>query len=199
MILCLGGLGAGEILLIVVIAILVLGPEKTPVYAKKLGEGLAMLKQYSGKLAGEIKENVAEPLSEVVQPLQEVTKEINEPFKDLTDPLKEIKAPLDEAAKAVNDAVRVTAAPLKKAVDEAAEEVEKKDAEEAVEETAEEAAQEPAGEAAQEPAEPAAGEEPVGAADEEMAEDVPSGETTEQAVSEAVAVQEEPLTQKELS
>ena len=64
------GLGFGEILLIIVIAIVVLGPEKTPLYAKKLGEGLTMFKQYSGKLASEIKENVAEPLAEVVQPLQ---------------------------------------------------------------------------------------------------------------------------------
>ena len=77
------GLGFGEILLIIVIAIVVLGPEKTPLYAKKLGEGLTMFKQYSGKLASEIKENVAEPLAEVVQPLQEVSKELTEPFKDL--------------------------------------------------------------------------------------------------------------------
>ena len=48
------GLGFGEILLIIVIAIVVLGPEKTPLYAKKLGEGLTMFKQYSGKLASVI-------------------------------------------------------------------------------------------------------------------------------------------------
>ena len=58
-------MGWGEIILIIVLAILVLGPEKTPVYAKKLGEALGMFKQYSGKLATEIKENVAEPMQEV--------------------------------------------------------------------------------------------------------------------------------------
>lgn len=113
-------LGAWEIILIVIVAIVVLGPEKTPYYAKKLGEALGLMKQYSGKLATEIKENVAEPLSEVVQPLQSVTKEMTEPFKDLTDPLKEIKAPLSEATKAINDAVKVSSQPLKKAVVEAA-------------------------------------------------------------------------------
>ena len=109
-----------EIILIFIVAIVVLGPEKTPYYAKKLGEALGLMKQYSGKLATEIKENVAEPLSEVVQPLQSVTKEMTEPFKDLTDPLKEIKAPLSEATKAINDAVKVSSQPLKKAVVEAA-------------------------------------------------------------------------------
>lgn len=113
-------MGAWEIILIVIVAIVVLGPEKTPYYAKKLGEALGLMKQYSGKLATEIKENVAEPLSEVVQPLQSVTKEMTEPFKDLTDPLKEIKAPLSEATKAINDAVKVSSQPLKKAVVEAA-------------------------------------------------------------------------------
>lgn len=117
-------IGAGEVILIVILAIFVLGPEKTPYYAKKLGEGLGLMKQYSGKLATEIKENVAEPLSEVVQPLQEVSKEMREPFKDITDPLKEIKAPLTEATRALNNAVNVTAQPLKTAVNEAAAEVE---------------------------------------------------------------------------
>ena len=129
-------LGAWEIILIVIVAIVVLGPEKTPYYAKKLGEALGLMKQYSGKLATEIKENVAEPLSEVVQPLQSVTKEMTEPFKDLTDPLKEIKAPLNEATKAINDAVKVSSQPLKKAVAEAAADTEAAMALEAGEETA---------------------------------------------------------------
>ena len=129
-------LGAWEIILIVIVAIVVLGPEKTPYYAKKLGEALGLMKQYSGKLATEIKENVAEPLSEVVQPLQSVTKEMTEPFKDLTDPLKEIKAPLNEATKAINDAVKVSSLPLKKAVAEAAADTEATMAAQAQEEAA---------------------------------------------------------------
>lgn len=114
-------LGMGEIVIIVIVAILVLGPEKTPYYAKKLGEALSSMKQYSGTIAQGIKENVAEPISEVVQPLADVAKEVSEPLKEITDPLKEIKAPLDEATKALNSAVKGTAAPLKQAIEEAAE------------------------------------------------------------------------------
>lgn len=98
-------LGASEIVLIIIVALFVIGPDKLPGYAKKLGKGLSSLKESSNQLASEIRENVTEPLQDIVEPLQEIA-----------EPIREISKPLDEATRSLREIGK----PRPKAVKEAA-------------------------------------------------------------------------------
>lgn len=98
-------LGASEIVLIIIVALFVIGPDKLPGYAKKLGKGLSSLKESSNQLASEIRENVTEPLQDIVEPLQEIA-----------EPIREISKPLDEATRSLREIGK----PRPKAVREAA-------------------------------------------------------------------------------
>lgn len=85
-------IGATELIVIIIVALFVIGPDKLPGYAKKLGKGLSSLKDTSNVLAAEIRENVTEPLQDIVEPLQEIA-----------EPIREITKPLDEATKSLKE------------------------------------------------------------------------------------------------
>ena len=99
-------IGFMELLLVFVVALLVLGPEKLPSFAKKLGAGLREFRKASGELTKELKENVIDPLEEAQQPLREAMKPLDD-LKSLenigkakpTQP-KQTKAPEAVAAEA---------------------------------------------------------------------------------------------------
>ena len=64
-------IGIAEIIVICVIALVALGPEKLPIYAKKLGASLKEVKKVTGDLSKDIRENIVEPLDEASAPLKE--------------------------------------------------------------------------------------------------------------------------------
>ena len=53
-------IGFWELVVIVVIAFVFIGPDQLPVYAKKLGKMLRELKKYTGAASEEIQKNVVE-------------------------------------------------------------------------------------------------------------------------------------------
>ena len=63
-------IGFWELVVIVVIAFVFIGPDQLPVYAKKLGKMLRELKKYTGAASEEIQKNVVEPLNEIQAPPQ---------------------------------------------------------------------------------------------------------------------------------
>ena len=78
-------LGFWEILVVVIVALLVIGPDKLPFYAKKLGQALKEFRKVSEDMTKEVRESVIEPLEEIQKPL----KEAMEPLEDLTKDIKE--------------------------------------------------------------------------------------------------------------
>ena len=64
-------IGFTEILVILAVALVVLGPEKLPLYMKKFGQAMRELKKYSSELTEDLKENVIAPLDEAQRPLRE--------------------------------------------------------------------------------------------------------------------------------
>ena len=60
-------IGIAEIIVICVIALVALGPEKLPIYAKKLGASLKEVKKVTGDLSKDIRENIVEPLDRVAE------------------------------------------------------------------------------------------------------------------------------------
>lgn len=91
-------IGFTELIVVCVVALLVLGPDKLPVYAKKLGEALRSLKSITGDLANEINESVVEPLNEVAQPLKDAADEITRPMNEVKNSIESIGKPVRSKA-----------------------------------------------------------------------------------------------------
>ena len=83
-------IGTFELVVILLVAFLVLGPEKTLAYARKIGKGLRTLKVYVNSFTEDIRENVTEPLTELTQPLAEITKPLEDVTKLVQEPLQEL-------------------------------------------------------------------------------------------------------------
>ena len=64
-------IGLTELLVIFIVALVVLGPDKLPEYAKKLGEALNSFKKASNEATKDIRESIIEPLEEAQKPLKE--------------------------------------------------------------------------------------------------------------------------------
>ena len=58
-------IGFWELVVIVIVAFVFIGPDQLPVYAKKIGKMLRELKKYTGAASEEIQKNVVEPLNEI--------------------------------------------------------------------------------------------------------------------------------------
>lgn len=58
-------IGFTELILVAIVAFVVIGPDKLPEYARKLGKMLRELKKYTGAASEEIQKNVVEPLNEI--------------------------------------------------------------------------------------------------------------------------------------
>lgn len=83
-------LGFGELLIIFVVILFIVGPDKIPSFAKKIGEGLKAFRNATSDVTKELKENVVDPLNEAsapireaMEPLTEMKEEINKSVTDL--------------------------------------------------------------------------------------------------------------------
>ena len=74
-------IGTGELLLILGLALIVMGPSKLPELGKFLGETLFVTKKYLGELTEEINEEVKKPIEESLSPLTEMTKPLEDALK----------------------------------------------------------------------------------------------------------------------
>lgn len=96
-------IGFWELVVVFAVALLVLGPDKLPYYAKKLGEALQSFRGVSKELTDELQKSVVEPLQEAQKPLREAV----QPLTDLTD---EVNAELKDLEKSVKDLGKPTKA-----------------------------------------------------------------------------------------
>ena len=178
-------IGFWELVVVVIVAFVFIGPDQLPVYAKKIGKMLRELKKYTGAASEEIQKNVVEPLNEIQAPLKEAVAPLTDIKKDIDNSVKDVtksftgigKTSKEEAAKKLAETEEVT-----DLTEDAVEELPEQPAE-APADTAETVAapaekpEQPAAEAAQPAAEPVA--EPVQeapAAAEEAAEAAPAEE-----------------------
>lgn len=84
-------IGIGELMIVFIVALFVMGPDRLPAYAKKLGEAVSQFKKYSEDATREIKKSVVEPLEEAQAPLREAVKPLEELDKTVQDNAKEIR------------------------------------------------------------------------------------------------------------
>ena len=176
-------IGFWELVVVVIVAFVFIGPDQLPVYAKKIGKMLRELKKYTGAASEEIQKNVVEPLNEIQAPLKEAVAPLTDIKKDIDNSVKDVtkgftgigKTSKEEAAKTAAEAEAVeelTEDPVEELPEEPA-----APAETAEEAPAEAKAEEKPAEAApveEKPAETAAPAEPAAA--EEAAEAAPAEE-----------------------
>lgn len=84
-------IGTPELVVILIVALLVLGPDKLPYYARKVGKAMSQLKGYTNELAKEINDNVVEPIEEVKKPLKKVTDPLSDISSTITNPVKDVE------------------------------------------------------------------------------------------------------------
>ena len=98
-------IGALELLVVFIVALLVIGPDKLPLYARKFGAAMREFRKASQGVTQEIRESVIDPLEEAQKPLREAMEPIEElqnglkaDVKSVEKELKDIGKPRPEAA-----------------------------------------------------------------------------------------------------
>ena len=89
-------IGPLEIVVIFIVALIVIGPNKLPEYAQKLGAALKEFRKASASITKDIQEEVVEPLQEAQRPIKEAL----EPITDLN---SEIQGSINDVKKGFND------------------------------------------------------------------------------------------------
>ncbi len=88
-------IGAGELILILAIALIVIGPAKLPKLGKSIGKALGNAKRYMRDVTDEIKE-VSDDLTDIKKDLTSMEKDIKEPMKSKKEEKKELPEGSDE-------------------------------------------------------------------------------------------------------
>ena len=92
-------IGFTELLVVFVVALLVIGPDKLPLYAKKLGEALQAFRKASDEMTRDLKESVIDPLEQAQQPLREALEPVNQLGSQLQGNVKEVERSLNDLGK----------------------------------------------------------------------------------------------------
>ena len=93
-------IGMQELLIVFIVALVVLGPDKMPLYAKRFGEALRAFKKYSSEATKDIRESVVEPLEEAQKPLREAMEPITDLKKEVDSNVKDLKKSFQDIGKA---------------------------------------------------------------------------------------------------
>ena len=94
-------IGFTELLVVLMVALLVLGPDKLPLYARKLGEALKEFRKVSTEATKDIRESVIEPLEEAQKPLKEAMEPLTELEQDIRGEVEEVKRSFADLGKPV--------------------------------------------------------------------------------------------------
>lgn len=92
-------IGALELLVVFIVALLVIGPDKLPLYAKKLGAALRDFRKASQEVTQEFRESVIDPLEEAQKPLREAMEPLEEMDRGIKSDLKGVEDGLNSIGK----------------------------------------------------------------------------------------------------
>ena len=102
-------IGIQELLLVFIVALVVIGPDKLPYYAKKFGQALAQFRKFSDEATKEIRESVVEPLEEAQRPLKEAMQPVTDLEKEVKGNLNEIQQSLKGIGKSSSSSAQAAA------------------------------------------------------------------------------------------
>ena len=93
-------IGVSELIVVFIVALLVIGPDKLPRYARKLGAALAEFRKASDEATREIRENVVGPLEEAQRPLREAAESVEDAGRAVRSNLDDVKSSLGNVGRA---------------------------------------------------------------------------------------------------
>lgn len=105
-------IGAGELLVILFIALLVFGPERLPEIARQIGKAVRDFQ----RLSSEATDVIREAIQEMEEPVKESGQVLRDTQKELEEELRHIGEAMHTAAKAAEETVSTAAAGQKPAV-----------------------------------------------------------------------------------
>ena len=90
-------IGFLELILVFAVALLAIGPDKLPSYARKLGVALREFRKATADMSKDVRENVIEPLEEAqrpirdaIEPLTELDREVRQDIQSIENDFKNI-------------------------------------------------------------------------------------------------------------
>ena len=93
-------IGFMELVVIFIVALIAIGPDRLPSFAQKLGKALQEFRKASADVTKDVRENVIEPLEEAqrpireaMEPLEELDREVRGNLRDMERELKNIGKP----------------------------------------------------------------------------------------------------------
>ena len=92
-------IGFLELLVVFVVALLVIGPDKLPAYARKFGNALREFRKASSDITQDIRESVVDPLEEAQRPLREAIEPLEKLDRDVRADLKGVETDLKNIGK----------------------------------------------------------------------------------------------------
>lgn len=95
-------IGIQELLLVFIVALIVLGPDKLPLYARRFGEALREFRRFSSDATKDIRESIVEPLEEAQRPIREAL----EPIATLEKEIKGEVAGLQRSLSSIGSPVK---------------------------------------------------------------------------------------------
>ncbi|MCD8159945.1 MAG: twin-arginine translocase TatA/TatE family subunit [Clostridiales bacterium] len=99
-------IGVMELIVIFIVALLVIGPDKLPEYAKKLGVALGEFRKATGDLTADIKEGVIEPLEQAQEPLRQAVEPLDDLRSEVEGELKEVETSFNNLGKPTRKAAK---------------------------------------------------------------------------------------------
>lgn len=98
-------IGLWELIVVFVVALLVIGPDKLPRYAQMLGKALREFRNATQDMTKELKENVVEPLEKAQEPLREAM----EPLEQMD---REIRSSVSDVDRSFKDLGKMKKSPV---------------------------------------------------------------------------------------
>jgi len=83
-------IGLWELIVVFIVALLVIGPDKLPRYAQMLGKALREFRNATQDMTNELKENVVEPLEKAQQPLREAMEPLEEMDREIRSSVSDV-------------------------------------------------------------------------------------------------------------
>ena len=86
-------IGFWEIVVVLIVALFVIGPDKLPSYMKQLGKGAASLRKATAEMSDELQEDVVKPLNEAAKPLMDAANTINDATDQVNKTIHDVQHP----------------------------------------------------------------------------------------------------------
>ena len=92
-------IGFLELIVVFIVALLAIGPDKLPSYARKLGAALREFRKAPADVTKDVRENVIEPLEEAQRPIREAMEPLTELDKEVRQDIRSIEKDIKNIGK----------------------------------------------------------------------------------------------------